>query len=91
MQGGSSGIGVAAIQIATALGHQVFATAGTDEKCHACDKLGAERTINYKTEDFGQVVRSLTEGKGVDVILDMVGAIMCDGRLTRLRMMVVCC
>jgi NADPH2:quinone reductase len=73
VQGGSSGIGVAAIQIATALGHPVFATAGTDEKCHACDELGAERTINYNTEDFGQAVMSLTGGKSVDVIPDMIG------------------
>ena len=72
VQGGSSGIGVTAIQMATALGHRVFATAGSDEKCRACVELGAERAINYKTEDFVAVVKALTDGKGVDVILDMV-------------------
>lgn len=72
VQGGSSGIGVAAIQMVHALGHRVFATAGTPEKCAACGKLGAERAINYKTEDFVEVVKALTSGKGVDVILDMV-------------------
>ena len=73
VQGGSSGIGVAAIQIARALGHRVYATAGSAEKCAACEKLGAERAINYKTEDFGEIVKAATGGKGVDVILDMVG------------------
>jgi NADPH2:quinone reductase len=73
VQGGSSGIGVTAIQIATALGHRVFATAGSDDKCRACVSLGAERAINYKTEDFVAVVKELTGGKGVDVVLDMVG------------------
>lgn len=73
VQGGSSGIGVTAIQMATALGHRVFATAGSLEKCAACERLGAERAINYRTEDFVEVVKSLTNGKGVDVILDMVG------------------
>lgn len=72
VQGGSSGIGVAAIQMAKALGYRVFVTAGTDEKCRACEKLGAERAINYKTEDFVDVVKSLTHDRGVDVILDMV-------------------
>jgi NADPH2:quinone reductase len=73
VQGGSSGIGTTAIQVATALGHRVFATAGSDDKCRACEELGAERAINYKTEDFTAVVKELTEGKGVDVVLDMVG------------------
>lgn len=72
VQGGTSGIGVTAIQMARALGHRVFATAGSDEKCRACEQLGAERGINYKTEDFVPVVRELTGGRGVDVILDMV-------------------
>lgn len=72
VQGGSSGIGVTAIQIARAMGHRVFATAGSAEKCAACESLGAERAINYKTEDFAEVVKSLTQGRGVDVILDMV-------------------
>jgi len=73
VQGGSSGIGVTAIQIAKALGHRVFATAGTLEKCRACEALGAERAINYKEEDFAAVIKELTGGKGVDVVLDMVG------------------
>lgn len=73
VQGGTSGIGVTALQIAGALGHRVFATVGSDDKCRACEALGAERGINYKTEDFAAVVKQLTDGKGVDVILDMVG------------------
>ena len=73
VQGGTSGIGVAAIQLAAALGHRVFATAGSDEKARACEALGAERGINYRTEDFVAVVKELTDGRGVDVILDMVG------------------
>ncbi|MBJ9617387.1 NAD(P)H-quinone oxidoreductase [Burkholderia multivorans] len=72
VQGGSSGIGVTAIQIAHALGFRVFATAGTADKCRACEALGAERAIDYKTEDFVEVVKSLTNDRGVDVILDMV-------------------
>ncbi len=72
VQGGTSGIGVAAIQLAKQLGHRVFATAGSDEKCRACEALGAERGINYRTEDFAAVVKQLTGGKGADVILDMV-------------------
>ncbi|GAB2863862.1 NAD(P)H-quinone oxidoreductase [Pseudoduganella ginsengisoli] len=73
VQGGTSGIGVTAIQLAKALGHRVFATAGSDAKARECERLGAERGINYKTEDFAVVVKELTAGKGVDVILDMVG------------------
>lgn len=72
VQGGSSGIGVTAVQMATALGHRVFVTAGTDDKCRACEQLGADRGINYRTEDFVEVVKSLTGGKGANVILDMV-------------------
>lgn len=72
VQGGASGIGVTAIQIARALGHRVFATASSGEKCAACEALGAERAINYRTEDFVEVVKRLTSGKGVDLILDMV-------------------
>ncbi|GAB3466564.1 NAD(P)H-quinone oxidoreductase [Massilia terrae] len=72
VQGGTSGIGVTAIQMASALGHTVYATAGTDDKCRACESLGAARGINYKTEDFVAVVKELTGGKGVDVVLDMV-------------------
>lgn len=72
VQGGSSGIGVTAIQLARALGHRVFATAGSADKCRAVEALGAERGINYRDEDFVAVVKELTGGKGVDVILDMV-------------------
>ena len=73
VQGGSSGIGTTAIQLAKALGHRVFVTAGNAEKCAACEKLGAEKAINYHTEDFVEVVKKLTDGRGVNVILDMVG------------------
>ena len=73
LHGGSSGIGTTAIQLAHARGARVFATAGSAEKCKACEQLGAERAINYRTEDFVQVVRDLTSGGGVNVILDMVG------------------
>ncbi len=72
VQGGSSGIGVTAIQLAHAFGNPVFVTAGSDEKCKACEQLGARRAINYKREDFVAVVKELTDGRGVDVILDMV-------------------
>lgn len=72
VQGGTSGIGVTAIQMARAFGHRVFATAGSDDKCRSCEDLGAERGINYKTEDFAEVVKAATDGKGVDVIIDMV-------------------
>ena len=73
VHGGASGIGTTAIQIAKAFGARVFATAGTDEKCAACERLGAERAINYKTGDFSAALMSLTGGRGIDVILDMVG------------------
>lgn len=73
IHGGSSGIGTAAIQLCAARGHKVFATAGSKEKCAACEKLGAVRAINYREEDFVDVIKSATDGKGVDVILDMVG------------------
>lgn len=90
IQGGSSGIGVTAIQIAKALGATVFVTAGSDEKCAACVALGADHAINYKTSDFVEEVKRLTDGKGVNVILDMVAGsyvareVLClaeDGRL----------
>lgn len=81
VQGGASGIGVAAIQMAKALGHRVFVTAGTPEKCRACELLGAERAINYRSEDFGAVAKELTGGRGVDVILDMVGGDYVDREL----------
>lgn len=73
VQGGSSGIGVMAIQIAAALGHAVYATAGSAAKCEACCALGARAAINYREQDFAGRVLELTAGKGVDVILDMVG------------------
>jgi putative PIG3 family NAD(P)H quinone oxidoreductase len=73
VHGGSSGIGTTAIQIARARGARVFATAGSAEKCAACERLGAERAINYRSEDFVAAVRSLTGGSGADVVLDMVG------------------
>ncbi|WP_290814669.1 NAD(P)H-quinone oxidoreductase [Ferrovibrio sp.] len=74
IHGGASGIGVAAIQLARLLGaKRIFATAGTDEKCRFCESLGVEKAINYKTEDFAARIGELTDGKGVDVILDMVG------------------
>lgn len=73
VQGGSSGIGTTAIQMAAAMGNRVFATAGSEEKCAACVKLGAEKAINYRTQDFVAEVKAATGGKGVDVILDMVG------------------
>ena len=73
VQGGSSGIGVTAIQMAVATGNRVIATAGSDEKCAACVSLGAEKAINYRTQDFVAEVKAATGGKGVDVILDMVG------------------
>lgn len=72
IQGGSSGIGVTAIQMAKALGATVLVTAGSDEKCAACLALGADHAINYKTADFAEEVKKLTAGKGVNVILDMV-------------------
>lgn len=90
VQGGTSGIGVAAIQIAKALGARVIATAGSNEKCEACVGLGADHAVNYKTHDFQAEVLRLTEGRGVDVVLDMVAGgyvtkeVQClaeDGRL----------
>jgi putative PIG3 family NAD(P)H quinone oxidoreductase len=73
VHGGSSGIGTAAIQLARARGARVFATAGSAEKCAACERLGAERAVNYHSEDFVAVVKSATNNRGVDVVLDMVG------------------
>ena len=74
IHGGTSGIGTTAIQLARAFGAEVYATAGSVEKCRACEKLGARRGINYREEDFVEIVKAETEGKGVDVILDMIGA-----------------
>lgn len=73
IHGGSSGIGTTAIQLAKALGAEVFVTAGSADKCRACEALGAKRAINYRDEDFKSVVLEETGGRGVDVILDMVG------------------
>jgi NADPH2:quinone reductase len=73
VQGGTSGIGVTAIQMAAATGSRVFATAGSDEKVAACVRLGAEKAFNYRTQDWAAEVRAATGGKGVNVILDMVG------------------
>jgi len=73
IHGGASGIGTAAIQLCAARGHEVFTTAGTAEKCAVCERLGAQRAINYREEDFVEVVKQATGGSGVDVILDMVG------------------
>ncbi len=90
VHGGTSGIGTTAIQLARAFGARVFATAGSAEKCAKCVELGAERAINYKNEDFVEVVKSATDGRGVDMVLDMVGgpyiarnirALALDGRL----------
>jgi NADPH2:quinone reductase len=73
VHGGSSGIGTTAIQLGRAFGARVFTTAGSAEKCDACVKLGAERAINYRDEDFVEAVKAATDGRGVDVVLDMVG------------------
>ncbi|HEY1612267.1 MAG TPA: NAD(P)H-quinone oxidoreductase [Rhizomicrobium sp.] len=73
IHGGASGIGTTAIQLCSALGHTVFTTAGDEAKCAACEKLGANRAINYRSDDFTAVVQDMTQGRGVDVILDMVG------------------
>jgi putative PIG3 family NAD(P)H quinone oxidoreductase len=73
VHGGSSGIGVIAVQLFAQLGHTVFATAGSHAKCRLCEELGARRAINYRTEDFVAITRDATGGKGVDVVLDMVG------------------
>ena len=74
IHGGTSGIGTTAIQLARAFGATVYATAGSKEKCQACERLGAVRGIDYRTEDFAEVVKAETGGKGVDVVLDMIGA-----------------
>lgn len=78
VQAGASGVGVSAIQMAKAMGHRVFATALTDEECRACEALGAEHCINTNTASFSEYIMEATDGKGVDVILDMVGASVFD-------------
>ena len=93
VHGGSSGIGTTAIQLAKAFGATVYATAGTEEKCRACERLGAHAVINYKTSDFVDAVAQLTSGRGVNVILDIIGgdylarnlrALAVDGRLVQI-------
>lgn len=93
VHGGSSGIGTTAIQLAAKAGARVFVTAGSAEKCAKCTELGAERAINYREEDFVEVMKAETGGKGIDLILDMVGgdyiprnvkALALDGRLVQI-------
>ena len=95
IHGGSSGIGTTAIQLVRAFGARAFATAGSAEKCAACERLGAERAINYREADFVAAIRDLTGGRGVDVILDMVGGeyvarnldlLAVDGRLVQIAL-----
>ncbi len=83
IHGGSSGIGTTAIQLARVFGATVYTTAGSKEKCEACEKLGAKRAVNYKEEDFAEVIKAETE-HGVDVILDMIGAAYLEKNLASL-------
>ena len=96
VHGGGSGIGTTAIQLATQRGARVFATAGSDEKCRACEQLGATRAINYRAHDFVDAIRDLTGGRGVDLVLDIVGGsyvarnlavLGVDGRLVQIGLM----
>jgi putative PIG3 family NAD(P)H quinone oxidoreductase len=96
VHGGSSGIGTTAIQLARAFGARVFATAGSRRKCEACEALGAERCIDYREEDFVEATRTATAGRGLDVILDMVGgdyvprniaALASEGRLVQIGLL----
>lgn len=96
VHGGSSGIGVAAIQMAKAMGNTVYVTAGSAQKCTFCESLGAHKAINYKTESFKDAIKEITGGKGVDVILDMIGGdytslnLQClaeEGRLVQINTM----
>lgn len=96
VHGGTSGIGTMAIQMAAARGHRVFATAGSDAKCAACRKLGAELAVNHREADFVAAVREATDQRGVDVILDMVGGdyvarnlsvLAIEGRLVQIAFM----
>lgn len=93
IHGGSSGIGTTAIQLAKAFGARAYATAGSDDKCRACEELGAERAFNYRDSDFVEEVLKATDGQGVDVVLDMVGgdyvmrnlkALAVEGRLLQI-------
>ena len=84
VHGGSSGIGVTAIQMAVALGNTVYVTAGNERKCKFCEELGAAKAINYKTEKFPEVIKEITNGKGVDVILDMIGGDYTPGSIESL-------
>jgi NADPH:quinone reductase-like Zn-dependent oxidoreductase len=85
IHGGSSGIGTTAIQLAKAFGASaIYATAGSREKCRACEKLGATLGIDYKQQDFAEVIKAETGGKGVDVILDMIGAAYFEKNLASL-------
>lgn len=95
VHGGTSGIGTAAIQLAKCFSANIIVTAGTDEKCQFCTQLGAYAAINYRTQDFVEIINTMTEGNGVDVILDMIGGdyfprnIKClaeDGRLVQIAM-----
>lgn len=84
IHGGTSGIGTTAIQLAKAFGARVYATAGSAEKCDACLKLGADMAINYKTDDFVAIIKEDTGGKGVNVVLDMIGAAYFERNLASL-------
>lgn len=95
VHGGASGIGTTAIQLAHVMGAQVFTTAGTNEKCRVCEQLGADVAINYRTNDFVEQIRSHTEGRGVDLILDIIGGdylqrnlacLAVDGRLVQIAL-----
>jgi putative PIG3 family NAD(P)H quinone oxidoreductase len=86
VHGGASGVGTAAIQLLKATGNLVIVTAGSEAKCAACQELGADLAINYQTEDFVAEVKTFTDGAGVDVILDMVGANYFPGNLSLLRL-----
>ena len=96
VHGGTSGIGSTAIQLATARGAHVIATAGSDEKCRACERMGAAHAINYRTRDFVESVKAISNGRGVDVVLDIIGApylprnldcLATDGRLVQVGVM----
>ncbi|MDG1861214.1 MAG: NAD(P)H-quinone oxidoreductase, partial [SAR324 cluster bacterium] len=96
VHGGSSGIGTTAIQLSKAFGATVYTTAGTSEKCEFCENLGADVSINYREQDFSKEIKRLTEGKGVNVILDMVGGpyfpknirlLADEGRLVQIALM----